>query len=809
MNNLWRDIRYALRQLSKAPGFTLTIIITLALGIGAVTAIFTVDYATLLAPLPYPQPKQLVMVWSTLHSFHQATVSTENFLDWKQQSSAFQDMNAWGGVAFNITGKDQPEFIQGSRITPNYFQMAGNSFALGRPFLPEEGQAGKDHVVILTHKLWEHLGGNPNIIGTTLRLDSIPYTVVGVLTPGVTDRGSPQLSVPLVFQPAELNRDTPWLYVMARLKPGVTIQQANANMNTLSAHLAQEYPKSDKGWGSSVEQLKDDFLPSQMKSLLWLLLGAVGCVLLIACVNVANLLLARSMTLQKEVAIRTALGAKPGRIFAQFLTESLLLAIAGGIAGVGVGYAMLRGLILIIPPHTLPDEADLRLNLPILLFTLAATTLAGLLFGTAPSWYASRVDPNEALKEGGRSGTGAGRHRLRRMLVVGEFAMTLILLTGAGLAIHSFWNLSHVDVGIPTDHVLTFSLSIPASRSTNPDQVTTYYDQLLARMDAVPGVLHATAMIGIPLQGPGFGLFFSIVGKPASADPSQRPISGFNMVTPDYFKTFDIQLLKGRAFTDQDSASSVKVATVNQEFVDKFLKGMDPLQQRLLVPQLPTPGVAQIGPPVAWQIIGVTRNVRYAGLRHNIPEIDVPFGQSPWSDASIGVRTTEDPAQMTKSIAAAVHAVDPEVALITPRTLNQVRDQAMVRDRLLITLLLSLAGIALLLATVGIYGVMSFSVAQRSHEIAIRMALGSSRNRVVRLVVREGLLLAGIGLGIGLIGAYFVGRVLQMVLFGVHALDVISFGSVGLLLLFAALLACYFPARRAASTDPMQALRGE
>ncbi len=416
MNNLWRDIRYALRQLRKSPGFTLTIIVTLALGIGANTAIFPVDYATLLAPLPYPHPEQLVMVWSKIQG-QRNTVSAGNFLDWKQQSSAFQDLNAWSGTAFNIAEKNQPEYIQGRQVTASYFQMLGSPFALGRGFLPEEGQPGKEHVVILTHKFWKHFGGNPKIIATTLRLDDTSYTVVGVLAPGVADRGMAELTVPLVFKPAEPNHDTPWLLVMGRLKPGITIQQASANMNAISAHLAEEYPESNKGWGSFVYPLKNDFLPPGSKQLLKLLLGAVGFVLLISCVNVANLLLARSMSTQKETAIRSALGAKQGRIFAQYLTESLILAIAGGTAGIGVGYAMLRGLISIIPPHILPDEANLRLSFPVLLFTLASTSLAGLLFGTVPSWYASRVDPGEVLKEGGRSGTSAGRHQLRRLLV--------------------------------------------------------------------------------------------------------------------------------------------------------------------------------------------------------------------------------------------------------------------------------------------------------------------------------------------------------------------------------------------------------
>ncbi len=375
--------------------------------------------------------------------------------------------------------------------------------------------------------------------------------------------------------------------------------------------------------------------------------------------------------------------------------------------------------------------------------------------------------------------------------------------------IHSFWNLSHVHLGIPTDHVLTFALSVPDSRSKDPDIIISYYRQILASIEAVPGVTHASAATGVPLQGPGFNMPFNLAGRPAYIDPSQRPVAGFQMVTPEYFQTFGIQVLKGRAFTDQDTASSVKVAMVYQDFVDKFLKGTDPLQQRVVLQQLGTPGIAQFGPPIEWQIVGVIHNVRSRGLRTNTPEIDVPFWQSPWPNPSIGVRTSFDPALMTQSIAAAVHSVDPEITIVTPRTLDQVRDAALVGDRLLVILFATFASIALLLSAVGIYGVMSFSVTQSSHEIAVRMALGANRNNVVLLVVREGILLASIGLGFGFLGAYMVGRVLQIVLYGVRALDLASFSTVGFLLLLVALLACYLPARRAASTNTMQALREE
>ena len=807
MQTLLQNLRFSLRMLWKSPGLTLTVLLTLALGIGANTAIFTVDYATLLAPLPYPQPNQLVMVWSKIQTFHNG-VSAGDFTDWKQQSTTFQDLNAWTGGAFNIATKDQPEFIQGTRATTGFYKTMGNAFYLGRDFLPEEGQLGKEHVVILTHKLWLKLGSNPNIVGTPLRMDGEPYTVVGVLAPGLSDRGQGQLTVPLVFKPEQLNHDFHWLLVMGRLKPGVTVKQAQADMDAVTSHIAVAYPKSNKGWGSFVEPLKNDFLPSERKLTLWLLLGAVAFVLLIACVNVANLLLAKSMTRQKEIAIRSALGATPKTIFTQLMTESLLLAVVGGLLGIGVGFAMLRGLLAVMPENTLPIEADLRLNLPILFFTLVTTTLAGLLFGCIPAWYASRVDPGETLKEGGRTGTGIGRQRLRRALVVGEFALALALLAGAGLAIHSFVNLTRVDLGVRTDHVLTFGLPVPESRAKETQPIVAYYRQILASIQSVPGVSHVAAMTGLPLYGAGFGMPFTIAGQPAFNDPSQRPGAGFGMVTPDFFQTFGIRLIKGRFFTNQDDAASVKVAVVNEEFTKRYLKGKDPLQQRVVVEQL-IPGVTKLGPPVEWQIIGVYHTVRSRGLREDNPEIYIPFWQIPWPSAGIAVRTAEDPTAMTRSIAAAVHSVDPQIALATPQTMDQVRDQVLANDRFTVILFASFAAVALLLAAIGIYGVMAFSVAQRSHEIALRMALGSSRNRMVGHVVKEGFLLACIGLGIGLLGAYFVGRAMKTMLFGVGAMDLSAFGTVGLVLLFAALLACYLPARRAASANPMDALRGE
>ena len=807
MQTLLQNLRFSLRMLGRNPGMTITILLTVALGIGANTAIFTVDFATLLAPLPFPQPDQLVVVWSSIQG-NRNGVAAGDFTDWKQQNTVFSDLNAWSGTSFNIATKDQPQYLQARITTPGMLQMEGEPLFLGRYFLPEEGQAGHEHVVILTHKMWLKLGGDRKIVGTTLRLDGEPYTVVGVQAPGDKDRGENQLTVPLVFKPEQLNHDFHWLLVMGRMKPGVTLHQAQQNMDAVTAHIAQVYPKSDKGWGAKVEPLKNDFVPPERIQMLWLLLGAVGFVLLIACVNVANLLLARGMTRQKELAVRSALGAARATIFGQLLTESLMLTLAGGALGVGVGYALLQGLTAAMPPNTLPSEADLRLNLPILLFTLGATTLAGLLAGSVPAWYASRIDPGESLKEGGRTGTSVAKHRLRRALVIGEFALALALLAGAGLAIHSFWNLTRVDLGMRTDHVLTFSLPVPDSRSKDPAQIAAYYRNILAHIDAVPGVSHATVMTGYPLYGGGFGMPFTLAGGTAYADPSQRPGAGFGMVTPDYVSTFGIHMVQGRSISEQDTANSIKVMMVNESFVKKHLQGKDPLRQRVVVEQL-IPGVQKLGPGVEWQVVGVYHDVHAADRRGRLEEMLVPFWQIPWPQATVGVRTAENPATMQSSIAAAVHAVDPQIALAEPKTLDQIREESLADERFTLILFGSFAVVALFLATLGIYGVVAFSVAQRSHEIAVRMALGATRNRVLALVVREGTVLAAIGLGLGLIGAYFVGRAMQSMLFGVRALDFSAFSAVALILLASALLACYLPARRAASVEPMRVLRTE
>lgn len=805
MRTLLRNLRHGFRVLRKNPGLTAAVIATLMLGIGATTAIYTVVYATLLAPLPYPHPEQLVMVWSKVNG-HNNGMSAGDFLDWKDQNKSFQQLAAWTGGSFNLATQDQPEQIDGRQTYPGWFSMQGIPFLLGRDFLPDEGIPGKNHAIILTHRLWNRLGANRNIIGQPMRVNGEPYTVVGVLAPGLADRLGAELAVPLAFRPEQINHDYHWLLTMGRLKPGVTLQQAQADMDAVTSHIAAAYPTSNKGWGASVEPLKNDFLPRERIRNLWLLLGAVGFVLLIACVNIANLLLAKGAARNREIAIRSSVGANRRQIFAQFLTESLVLALIGGALGVALGVGLLRVILSIVPDGILPSEANFQLDLPVLLTALAATTLAGLLFGCAPAWYASRIDPAESLKDGGRSGTGTASHKLRRALIMGEFALALSLLAGAGLAIHSFWNLTQVDVGVKTDHVLTFGLGQRHDRFSTPAEMYVYNQQILAALRAVPGVSNAATVTGMPLRGTSDGMPFTLVGGPAYVDPSQRPGAGFQSVSPDYFATFGIRLLKGRTFNEQDTASSVRVAIVNEEFANRYLKGLDPMAQRLSIEEI-IPGLPKLGPPIEWHIVGIFHNVMYGDFRDAFPEVDVPFAQSLSPNVTIGVRTAEDPAAMTRSIAAAVHSVDPQVALARLRTMEEVKNESLSEDRFTMVLFAGFAVVALLLAAVGIYGLMAFAVSQRTQELGLRLALGASKYRVIWLILKEASWLASIGLGIGLAGSALVGRLMQTGLYGIAALDFTVIASVAVILFVTALFASYLPARRAAAIDPMQALR--
>jgi putative ABC transport system permease protein len=806
MTGFAKHVRYALRQLRKSPGFTAVAVLTLALGIGATTAIYTVLYATFLEPMPYPHPEQLVMVWSTDNG-DRNVVSSGDYLDWKRQNTVFQDINAWTDGPFNLATPQRPEPIPGQLTTPGWFRMQGFQFFLGRDFLPEEGEPGKDHEVVLSHRLWEQLGSNRNIIGHTLRINSEQYTVVGVLAAGLGDRLTVELSVPLSFRPQEVDHSFHQLLVLGRMKPGVTMAQAQADMDVIARRIAQDYPDTNKTWGARVEAFRNDFLPRETLKTYWLLMGAVGFVLLIACVNVANLLLARGTTRQKEVVVRASLGASRWDLFIQFLIESLVLAGIGGVLGVLLAEALVRGVMAIIPPNIVTSEAQIEISLPILFFTLITTVVAAVGFGCAPAWQASGADPGDALKEGGRAGTSGATRSLRRALVIAEFSLALTLLASAGLAIHSFLNLMQVDLGVRRDHILTFVLPVPAGRISQPPQIVSFYHQLIEKLEAIPGVSRAEAATGTPVRGRWFGIPFSIVGKPP-VERSARPSAGFQMVTPGYFDAFGIRVIRGRSFTEQDTSTSVRVAMVNEDFVKLYLPGEDPLGKQVSIDQL-IPDVIRKGPPQTWQIVGVFHNVRSGDLRDDSPEIDVPFWQSPWPRASMAVRTSGDPDAMTQSIAAAVRSMDDDLPVSRVENMEQIVTDARSYDRFATVLYGGFAGMALLLAAVGIYGVMAFAVAQRTHEIGLRIALGAGRDKVFTLILREGMALALSGLVIGLVGASLVGRTMHGMLYGVGTIDLSAFGAVALVLMAAAILACYLPARRATKVDPVVALRYE
>jgi putative ABC transport system permease protein len=818
MNELWRDIRYGLRLLWKSPGFTSVSLLALALGIGATTAIFSLLYSVLLAPLPYVDSDRIVMLWSHDKSGERNGTSPSDLLDWQKQATLFDSINGWTGEGFTISTPDWTEQVQASRVAPGWFDLLFSpKVILGRHFVADDALPGNDKVVILNNKFWrDHFGSDPNIVGTKLRMSGELYTVLGVAAPSPSDVGDSSMNVPLSFKPDEIKRENHFLLVMGKLRRGVTLEAANAEMAVIAKQLAQTYPKTNADLTVTVEPLKDDFLPKQTRLGLWLMMGAVGFVLLIACVNIANLLLAWGTARQKEIAIRAAQGASRARIFRQFLIESLSLALMGGLLGTLLSVGLLRGVLSLMPRNQLgiPYEADPHLNLQVLLFTLGATLLSGVLFGCFPAWHAARQNISDMLKEGGRSSSaGASHNRLRRVLVVAEFALALILVAGAGLILRSFWNVTQVDLGIRRDHVLTFSVPIQHERTASAAQIRSIYRQLEERIAAVPGVRKIAIAPGLPTNGAG-RLHFTIAGQPSDDtdnNPSKEPLAMVNTVTPGYYETYGIRLTRGRFLDARDIAGAPRVAMVSESFARQYLPGLDPLSQRVRMVELQPDKNPPFGAVVEWQIVGVIHDVQYESHPSTTgsAEIDFAFDQVPWPFTNIGVRTNGNPSSVTTGIAAAVRSVNPDFPMTRVRTMDQVISESLVTDRFTVLVFGTFAVLALALAAIGIYGVMTFSVAQRYHELGVRMALGAGNSQVLKLVVGEGMWAALIGMAIGFPGVYFVGKTLKVFLYNVGALDVRALLGVALVLLASALAACYIPARRATKIDPLAALRQE
>ena len=805
-------MRYAIRTLRRSPGFTIIALLTLALGIGANTAIFSFVNGVLLKPLPYRDPHGIVMVWEKPPGGDRNGISTLNFLDWKNQNSVFEHMAAinFGGNV-TLTGAGQPEELQGVRVSASYFDIFGVQAVLGRTFAPDEDQLGKSQVVILSHRLWENrFGADPSIVGRTLTLSGKPCTVVGVMPAhSPFDRSYAQVWMPLAFEPRDMTRDYHWMLSFARLKPGVTLEKAQAAMDAIGARIAAAYPESNKGWGVTVERFEDRIVGPQLRRSLFVLLAAVGAILLIGCANLANLTLARGAAREREIAVRASLGAGAWRIIRQLLTENLLVAVAGGALGLALGYAMIRGLILLAPPFSLPSEADVSIDPAILLFTLAVSLLTALLFGLAPAIHAARVDPASSMKEGGRSASsGAGRARLRSALIVAEVALAFVLLAGAGLLVGSFFRMLHVDTGFTSTNVTTARLPIARDRYAHPEQLLQYVRLLDERLRAAPGVRDVAFSNVLPMQGWGDGMPFLIAGR-AFVDRANRRACFYKRATGSYFRTLEIHLLRGRTFTDRDTRGGAPVTVINEEMARRYFKGEDPLGKRILIQEI-LYGQPGLGPEIPWEVVGIVGDEQTGSLTDTkSPGLYVTFDQSPTSDVNMVLRASLDPRTLTSAIHAAVHAVDKDQAVADLQTLEQIKSGTVASDRMQTMLLAIFAALALLLAAIGIYGVISYSVTQRTHELGIRAALGASRGSLLGMVIRRGMRLTLIGLAIGIAGALALTRLLASLLFGISPRDPFTLVVVAAVLSTVALLACYIPARRAAGIDPLVALRYE
>jgi putative ABC transport system permease protein len=809
MNTLAADLRLALRLIRNSPGFTAVAVLTLALGIGANTAIFSFVDAVLLKPVPYPKAEEIVMVWEKPPGGDRNGISTLNFLDWKNQNSVFTAMAAETGGSATLTGADTPLQLQAARVSAPYFDIFGIRPALGRGFAPVEDQPGNEQVVVLTNRVWQsRFGADREIVGRKIVLNKRPYTVVGVMPANSSfDRGWADLWLPLAFEPKDMTRDFHWMRSWARLKPGVSLEQARTEMKTIGARIERDYPNSNKGWSVTVDRLVDRVVNENLRKSLLVLMAAVGAVLLIGCANLANLLLARGAGREREVAIRAALGAGRWRMLRQFLTESVVLASLGGLMGLATGFAIMRALQASLPRWVLPAEANVQMDSRILVFTAVLAILTGVLFGIAPAFHAARADLAGSLKEGGRgAGPGTGRRRLRNTLIVSELALAFVLLSGAMLLIRSLYRLQQVHTGFDSSNVITMRLPMDSKQYPAAEQVVGYVSQVLEHIRAVPGVRDAAATTALPLRGWGWGMPYLIEGQPA-VDRAQRRAAFYKMVTPGYFRTLGMKIVKGRVLAETDVNGSVPAAVINQSMAKNF-KGEDPIGKRILIQQI-VYGKPELGPEIPWQVVGIVADENVTGVDGNSPGVYVSCRQSTATGLSLLIRTASDPAGAAKSIQRAVWELNRNQAFSDIQTMEQIKADSLYANRFQAVLLGVFAGLALLLTAVGTYGVVSYSVAQRTHEIGIRAALGASAGRQMRLVLRDGVMLAACGIAIGAVGAWAVAHILDSLLFGVKARDPWTLAAVGIVLLAVAVAASYAPARRATRVDPVVALRYE
>jgi putative ABC transport system permease protein len=802
MTTLLQDVRYGVRMMRKRPGFTAVVVLTLALGMGANTAIFSVVNAVLLRPLPYRNAERLVWVAGNVRGgTNRASVSPPDYVDYRAQNTVFEEFAASTSVPVpvNLTGAGEPERLTGSLVTANYFRAFGVAPALGRAFGPDEERAGPAPVAVLSDGLWRRrFGGDPSVVGKTVALDGKAVTVVGIAPPEFQYPAGVELWMPLDFCVPEMNiRAAHFLRPIGLLKEGVTIEQARAETDLIARRLEEQYPESNERWSLNLVPLQEQVVGG-VRTSLWVLLGAVGFVLLIACANVSNLMLARAAARSRELALRTALGASRWRVARQQLTENVLLSLAGG--GLGLLLAAWGvDLLTALGAGDIPRSREIGVDGRVLAFTAALSVLTGLAFGLLPALRASRPNLNEVLREAGRGTSGPGRGAVRAALVVSEIALALTLLVGAGLLVKSFVGLRSVNPGFDPANVLTLRIDLARARYAKPEQAAAFFGELQRRVAGLPGVEAAGMVSELPLSGQPNDMYFYVAGRPPQTGAA-KVTADYRRVNHDYFRAMRIPLLRGRGFTEQEAAGDARVVVVNETLARNFFPDADPLGRRLVI---------DFGAREEFEIVGVAGDVRHRSLEGDVYQMmyvpTLRVGRT-----NLVVRTSSsDPLSLAAAVRSEVAAVDRDQPVSAVRTMEEVVSGSVAQQRFRTLLLAAFAGVALLLAGVGIYGVISYSVTHRTHEIGVRMALGAGAADILKMVVGRGMALALAGIAVGLLAALALTRVLSSLLFGVTATDAATFAAVSLLIAAVALLACLVPARRATKVDPMVALRYE
>ena len=805
LEGLMQDVSFALRTLRRAPGFTIVAALTLAIGIGANTAIFSVVRGILFRPLPFSDPSRLVMVASTYHG-QRSTSSPANVYDWRAQNHSFTSMAVLSGHSPVLTGAGDPEEIRGFDVSGDFFSILGVKALVGSAvFTPEDTAWQGTKAVLMNERLWRsHFGSNPALVGSMLTLDNERYRVAGIIPARSAWPTNVMMWFPFTYGPADLpnSRGATYVNTVARLKAGATFASARTDMATIADRLAKEYPGDDAGVGTLVVPMQE-WITGKLRLPLLVLLGGVAFVLLIACANVANLLLVRGVAREGELAVRTALGAGRGRLVRQLVTESMVLSLVGGLVGLLLAIAGTK-LLVASAPKSIPRLDSIRVDAAVLAFTLLVTTVTGALFGLMPARQMLRPDISKVLREGGRAvGQRAGNQRARRVLVVAEVALSVVLLAGAGLLIRSFTRLMSVDPGFRTDHSISFSLSLPESKYKTPAEQRAFMRQVMERMHALPGVQSAGAGFGMPLTNFGFSFSFTIAGR-APLKPEDEPVAEMRFGTPDYFTTMGIRVVRGRGFTAQDDANAARVLMITQTAAQKFFPSEDPIGKHV------TLGMSRDSVRLEGDIIGIVADVKQSSLATTtLPQFWAPYEQWPMSNMNVVLHTTRDVQAVAADARRAIAELDPDLAVAHVATLEDIVAESVAQPRFYMVLLTAFAVVAILLAAIGIYGVIAYLVGQRAREIGIRIALGASPSRVVNMVVREGVAMVTVGIVVGVVGAIALTQLMGALLFDTKATDPMTYALVALMLGAVALIASSVPALRAARVDPALAMRAE